>query len=101
MKLAAESLVVEFRNHGINLPDIRASISNECIIRKQNPKQIATMDHLALLILLCMDYGALPFCSRKDAIIGSQICSEAVAKFGLIVHAGKIGKESKTKVIFF
>ena len=101
MQLAAESLAVEFRNHGINLPDVRVSISNECVIRKHKPNQIATMDHLALLILLYMDDGALPFCSRKDAIIGSQICIEVMAKFGLIVHTGKIGKESKTKAMFF
>lgn len=59
------------------------------------------MDHLALLILLCMDDGALLFYSRKDAIIGSQICIEAMAKFRPIVHAGKIDKESKTKAMLF
>ena len=101
MQHAAESLAVEFRKHNINLSDVRVSCSDECVIRKHKPTQVATMDHLVLLILMCMDDGALPFCSRNDAIIGTQICIEVMTKFGLIVHAGKIGKESKTKAMLF
>ena len=100
MQLAAESLAIEFQKHNIILPCMRVSNSEECVIRKHKNSQVEKMDHLALLILLYMDDGALPFCSRDDAIIGTQLCVDVMSKFGLTVHTGTKNKKSKTKATF-
>ena len=101
MQLAVESLTIEFRKYNINLPSMRVSSSEECVIRKHKNAQVEKMDHLVLLILLHMDNRALPFCSRNDTIIGSHLCVDIISKFGLIIYTSTRKKECKTKVMFF
>ena len=97
MQLAAEAIAVEFKNNDVNIPEMKVLVSSERVIRKHKPNQIATMDRLAMLMLLHVDDGATPFGSRRDTIIGTQIYIDMMAKFGIIVHTGKDSKESKTK----
>ena len=40
VQLAAETLVVEFKRHNINRPDMKVSVSNKCLVRKHKPNQI-------------------------------------------------------------
>ena len=80
---------------------MKVSVSNESFFRKHKPNQIEITDRLAILILLHVDDGATPFRSRMDTILGTQMCVDVMAKFGLIVYTGKDVKESKTKAIVF
>ena len=100
MQLVAEAIAVEFKKHNINLPDRKVSISDESVVKKHKFNQIAKMGRLVMLILLCMNSGAITFGSRRDAIIGTQICIDTMTKFGLIVHTWKDSKESNIKAIF-
>ena len=74
---------------------------SECSIRKHKDQRLDLMYQLALLILLCMHGVAKSFNLRSDAVIGVQLCTDVMEKFGLIAHAGKDSKESKTKAVFF
>ena len=101
IQLVVESLAIEFRKHNINLPSMRVSSSEECIIRKHKNAQVKKIDHLALLILLCIDNRALPFYSRNDITIGIQLCINVMSKFELITHTSMREKESKNKTMLF
>ena len=48
-----------------------------------------------------MDYGALPFVSREDTILGTNIVFETMARLGLNMHVGTKNKGSKTEAVYF
>ena len=54
-----------------------------------------------MFILLHLDDVCLPFDSREDLILGTHICVETMAKFGLTIHAGLGTKSSKTESMCF
>ena len=66
----------------------------EALIRNHKVLDTMKMDLIAPLILICIDDGAIPFASTKDATIGTKICIDVIRKFGLIVHTGTETKES-------
>ena len=65
----------------------------EDLIRKYNVSEMMKMDSIALLILLYFDDGTISLASRRDAIIGTNVCIYFMSKFGLIVHTGMAIKE--------
>ena len=80
---------------------MKISTRLECIIRKHRAQKLDRMDRLFLLILLCIEDGAIQLSSRRDSIIEMQLCINAMEKCGLIYHADKGSKKSKTKTMFF
>ena len=48
-----------------------------------------------------MDDGALPFVSRGDTILGTNISFETMARLGLNMHIGTKKKASKTEAVYF
>ena len=54
-----------------------------------------------LFLFLYVDDDALPFLSRSDALLGSEINLREISRLGLIMHLGKGTKESKTEAVFF
>ena len=95
-------LSAEFKKNNVKILEAQVSKSTmEALIRKYNVSDMMKMDSITLLILLCLDDGAIPFTSRRDATIGTKICIDAMSKFGLIAHTGKATKESKAKDVFF
>ena len=60
--------------------------------------------HLTLdkfFVLLYVDDGALMFSSRNEAILGSNIIFEQIARMGLKMHVGTVSKASKTESFYF
>ena len=54
-----------------------------------------------LFLFLYVDDGALPFLSRSDALLGSEITLREMSRLGLTMYVGKGDKEYKTEVVFF
>jgi len=54
-----------------------------------------------LFLLLYVDDGAVCFTSRQDMIRGVTILEKQMARLGLVMHAGREGKRSKTEFMFF
>ena len=50
---------------------------------------------------LYVDDGAFPFETREDMIQGMNLIYHHFARFGLEMHIGRDGKESKTECVFF
>ena len=50
---------------------------------------------------LYVDDGAFPFATRPDMITGMNFIYHHLALFGLEMHIGRHGKESKTECMFF
>ena len=53
-----------------------------------------------LFLFLYVDDGALPFLSRLDALLGSEITLREMSRLGLNIHLGKGEKSSKTEAVF-
>ena len=73
----------------------------EALIRKHSVSDMMNMCSIALLILLYLDDGVIPFASRRGATIGTKTYIDVMSKFRLIIHTGMATKESKTKNVFF
>lgn len=102
VQLAAETLDIEFKKHNIKILDVYVTTERiDAMLRKHNITNIENYSLTAILILLYIDDGAIPFASRRDAILGLRLCIEVFKKFGLIVHVGSKEKSSKTKAVFF
>jgi len=54
-----------------------------------------------LFLLLYVDDGAVCFTSRQDMIRGVSILEKQMTRLGLVMHAGREGKKSKTEFMFF
>ena len=54
-----------------------------------------------IFLLLYVDDGALPFVSRGDTILGTNISFETMARLGLNMHIGTKNKASKTEAVYF
>ena len=101
-QLAVMELSAEFKNNNVKILEAQISDSTtEALIRKHGVSDMMKMDPIALLILLYLDDGAIPFASRRDATVGTKLCTDVMSKFGLIIHTGTAEKESKTKAVFF
>ena len=48
-----------------------------------------------------MDDGALPFVSREDTTLGTNIFFKTMARLGLNMHVGTKDKASKTEAVYF
>ena len=100
--MAVEALSIKFRKHNIDIPYMLVLLSNKAnVIRRHTVKDSNKMDELAMLMLLCVDDGAIPFNSRSDAEKGTPTCIDVMAKFSLIAYTGSKVKKSKTKAVFF
>ena len=101
-QLAVMELSADFKNNNVKILEAQISESTrEALIRKYIVSDMMKMDSTALLILLYLDDGAIPFSSERDATVGTKICIGILSKIRLIVHTGTEIKESKTKAIFF
>ena len=101
-QLAVMELSAEFKKNNVKILEAQVSESTtEALIRKHGVSDMMKMDPIALLILLYLDDGAIPFASRRDATIGTKLCIDVMSKFGLIIHTRTAKKESKTKAVFF
>ena len=69
------------------------------LIKHNNKKRFLTKDEIFLL--LYVDDGALPFVSREDTILGTNIAFETMARLGLNMHVGTKNKASKTEAVYF
>ena len=56
------------------------------LIKHNNKKRFLSKDEIFLL--LYVDDGALPFVSREDTILGTNIAFETMARLGLNMHVG-------------
>lgn len=56
---------------------------------------------LQLFYILYVDDGAFAFENRTDATKGAAILYKHLARFGLIMHIGRQGKQSKTEAMYF
>ena len=97
MQIATQELAKEFDSHGVDILNAFMSSSENCVIKKQRCTNISKLSTTAILILLCLDDGALYFGSRDDVVLGTQLCIDVFAKFGLIIHTGKRGRCQKLK----
>ena len=69
------------------------------LIRNKMNKVPLTLDNFFLL--LYVDDGALTFSSKNEAILGSNIIFEQMARMGLKMHVETGSKASKTEAIYF
>ena len=70
-QIAAQGLAKEFESHAIDVLNALTSPSENCVIRKQRRNNVSKLSLTAILILLYLDDGALPFGSRDDAVLGT------------------------------
>ena len=73
IQLAAQELEKEFIIAGVGILKALVSSSLEFMIRKHSNGVINKLSLTMLLILLFMDDGAIPFSSRRDALIGVKL----------------------------
>ena len=69
------------------------------LIRHNNRKDFLTKDENFLL--LYVNDGALPFVSREENMLGTNIAFETMARLGLNMHVGTKDKASKNEVVYF
>ena len=101
IQLAAEFLDRKFRKHVIKVSDVHVATEMiDAMLRKPNITDVGACSLTTILILLCIDDGAIPFASRRDATLGMKLCIDMFRKFGLIIHTGTKEKDSKTKAVF-
>ena len=98
-QLAVMELSAELKKNNVQILEAQVSESTtEALIRKHGVSDMMKMDPIALLILLYLDDGAIPYASRRDATIGTKLCIDVMSKFGLIIHTGTAEKIQKQKL---
>ena len=69
------------------------------LIKHNNNKRFLSKDEIFLL--LYVDDGALPFVSREETILGTNIAFKTKERLGLNMHVGTKDKASKTEAVYF
>ena len=78
MQISAQELAKEFESHGIDIINALTSSSENYIIRKHRCTNISKLSLTTIFILLYLDDGALPFGSRDDVVLGTQLCIDVL-----------------------
>ena len=103
MQFLAELLEEKWRSNNINKiqfsHNTNAFYKGGVLIKHNNKKRFLSKDEIFLL--LYVDDGALPFVSREDTILGTNIAFETMTRLGLNMHVGTKNKASKTEAVFF
>ncbi len=106
MTAFAETLEIKWQKQNIKVCTAMMS-GDEHISRGQlsshTPKMFSSKLLTAYKIFQCLyvDDGAFPFDSRKSLTKGMNLVFHHFAKFGLKMHIGRNGGESKTECVFF
>ena len=69
------------------------------LIKHNNNKRFLKKDEIFLL--LYVDDWALPFVSRKNTILGTNIAFKTIARSGLNMHVYTKDQASKTEAVYF
>ena len=72
-------------------------------VQGHSPKEYLSPQLTAVEILQCLyvDDGAFIFSSREDMARGLALIHKYFAQFGLEMHIGRAGAQSKTECVFF
>ena len=96
-QLAAQDLESQFKNNKITMLKALVSSKLENLIRKHRNNNIRNMSLTRTLILLCIDDGAIPFESRRDAKLGIQIIKKVSQDLDWQHMMGEVIKVQKQK----
>ena len=103
MQFLAELLETKWRQHNIYMPsflhDTNKFYNKGQLISHNNKRRFLTKDELFLF--LYVDDGASIFSTRRETILGTEICFEQMKRLGLNMHTGDGKKPSKTEAVFF
>jgi hypothetical protein len=106
MKAFAESLEVVWKQK--KLPVLKVMTTNADAIEDgqvcshtQAMYKSNSLNMFEILQCLYVDDRAFPFKTREDIIQGMNLIYHHFAQFGLEMHIGRNGDESKTKCVFF
>jgi hypothetical protein len=106
MNTFAESLETVWKQKGI--PVLRVMTTNADTIEDgqicshtQAMYKSKSLTMFEIFQCLYDDDGAFPFETREDMIQGMNLIYHHFARFGLEMHIGRNGKESKTECVFF
>ena len=81
------------------LHDTNAFFNKGQLLSHKNNRKFLTEDELFLF--LYVDDGASILSTRREAILGTEICFEQMKRLGLNMHTGDGKKLSKTEAVFF
>ena len=106
MNAFAESLEIEWKRNEIPVLTVMTTDSNnikEGQVCSRTPAMYNSRSLTSFEIFQCLyvDDGAFPFDTREDMIKGMNLIYHHFARFGLEMHIGHNGKESKTECVFF
>ena len=71
------------------------------LFTKVKNKSNITATTTDIFLLLYVDNGALPFVSREDTILSTNISFKTMARLGLNMHVGTKDKYSKIEAVYF
>ena len=106
MNAFAESLETEWKREEIPVLSVMTADINNIKggqVCSHMPGMYKSRSLTSYKIYQCLyvDDGAFPFNSREDMIKGLNLIYHHFARFGLEMHIGHDGKESKTECVFF
>jgi hypothetical protein len=106
MNAFAESLEIEWKREGIPVLTVMTTDHNNIEdgqVCSHTPAMYKSRSLTSFKIFQCLyvDDGAFPFDTREDMIKGMSLIYHHFARFGLEMHIGRNGKESKTECVFF
>ena len=81
------------------LHDTNAFFNKGQLLSHKNNRRFLIKDEL--FFFLYVNDGASIFSTRREAILGTEICFEQMKRLGLNMHTGDGGKHSKTEAVFF
>jgi len=108
MSAFAETLEEEWKRHEIEVVTVGTTSSVDLeegkgVIKSHAPDQYKSKHLTAFEIIQCLyvDDGAFIFSSRSEMSKGLELVYQHFARFGLEMHIGRDGVDSKTECVFF
>lgn len=108
MPAFAETLEEEWKRHEIEVVTVETASSVDLeagkgVIKSHTPDQYKSKHLTAFEIIQCLyvDDGAFIFSSRSEMSKGLELVYRHFARFGLEMHIGRDGVDSKTECVFF
>ena len=81
------------------LHDTNAFFNKGQLLSHKNNRKFLTK--VELFLFLYVDDSASILSTRREAILGTEICFEQMKRLGLNMHTGDGKKPSKTEAVFF
>ena len=100
LQLVVEEILRTFRENRVDVPEVMCNKGPKGVLKLHKSSDLQRIITKLISSFTRVDDGGATFNNREDTIKGCSMICNAMAKWVLIVHAGRGDKKSKTKVMF-